>query len=346
MLNSIQILRAIAALFVVFAHFEYIKPTIGGFGVDIFFIISGFIMAYIVDKSTASFLYRRIIRIVPLYYSMTLLTTGLYLAKPTWFRNVIITPEAIVKSLLFIPYRIKGSGPILSLGWTLNYEMFFYLAIAIFVTIFKGKKGMIACLIGLSAFVLISTLFPSDNHMLRFWGGTIVLEFVAGGILFYLWKSKLLFLSKPAKTAGIVLGFLSLLFLMYADYTTDPYSIRFLLFGIPSFFLAAGFLLLESRVDSTNKIHSTMILLGDSSYAMYLVHPFVIYGFLRLIFVRLSPEGEIYELIGLILSMIAVCLVSIAIHKWFEKPVIALLKSFLDKRFDPKKAKLNEKAVI
>ncbi len=338
MLQGIQILRALAALLVVFAHFEYVKPAVGGFGVDIFFVISGFIMAYIADKSTDGFLYRRIIRIVPLYYAMTFLTTGLYLVKPDWFRNVIVTPAALAKSLLFIPYHINESGPILALGWTLNYEMFFYLSIALFISIFGGKKGMIACLIGLSLFVLISALVVWENYELRFWGSSMVMEFVFGGILYYLWKYQLRSATQPVKNALVIVGFAALAFLMYAEYTCGFSSQRFLLFGLPSALVACGFLMLENRINPQNKIHSTMVLLGDSSYAMYLVHPFVIYAFLRLVYVRLNLQGPVSDFLGLVLSMILVCLVSVALHNWFEKPMISLLKSVLDKHFDSRKA--------
>jgi exopolysaccharide production protein ExoZ len=337
MLQGIQILRALAALLVVFAHFEYIEPVIGGFGVDIFFVISGFIMAYIVNKSPDSFLYRRIIRIVPLYYAMTFLTTGLYLVKPSWFRNVILTPEALVKSLLFIPYHIKNSGPILTLGWTLNYEMFFYVSIALFVRIFGNKKGMIACLTGLSIFVLISGFVSWESYEMRFWGSTMIMEFVAGGILYYLWKHRLRDTTQPVKNILILVGFSALLFSMYAEYVFGLSIKRYLLFGIPAFLVALGFLMLENRIDSKNKIHSTMVLLGDSSYAMYLVHPFVIYAFLRLVYTRTGLQGPVYEFLGLVFSMVLVCLVSVALHRWFEKPVISLLKSLLDKRFDSQK---------
>jgi exopolysaccharide production protein ExoZ len=338
MLQGIQILRALAALLVIFAHFEYTKPALGGFGVDLFFVISGFIMAYIVNNSTEGFLYRRIIRIVPLYYAMTFLTTGLYLAKPSWFRNVVITPTALAKSLLFIPYHIKNSGPILTLGWTLNYEMFFYVSIALFISIFGGKKGMIACLIGLSLFVLISAFVHWDSYVVRFWGSSMIMEFVAGGILYYLWKHQLRSATQSLKNALVLIGFAALAFSLYAEYAFGLSSNRFLLFGIPAFLTTCGFLMLENRINVQNKIHSTMVLLGDSSYAMYLVHPFIIYAFLRLVYVRIGLQGPVYELLGLVFSIVLVCLVSVALHRWFEKPMISLLKSMLDKQFDPRKA--------
>lgn len=337
MLQGIQILRALAALLVVFAHFEYIKPAVGGFGVDLFFVISGFIMAYIVNKSPDSFLYRRIIRIVPLYYAMTFLTAGLYLAKPSWFRSVVMTPTALAKSLLFIPYHIENSGPILTLGWTLNYEMFFYVSIALFIRVFGSKKGMVACLIGLSVFVLISGAVYWESYAMRFWGSSMIMEFVAGGILYYLWKYRLRDANQSFKNILILAGFLAFVFLMYAEYVYGLSSKRSMLFGIPAFLVTCSFLMLENRINIKNKFHSAMVLLGDSSYAMYLVHPFVIYAFLRLVYMRIGLQGPVYDLLGLVFSMVLVCLLSVALHLWFEKPVVSLLKSMLDKRFDSNK---------
>ncbi|TLU98222.1 acyltransferase family protein [Dyadobacter luticola] len=337
MLNSIQILRAIAALLVVFAHFEFVEPAVGGFGVDIFFVISGFIMAYIVNKNADAFLYRRIVRIMPLYYSMTAFVIALFLLKPSWFRNVIVTPGAIIKSLLFIPYRIKGSGPILSLGWTLNYEMFFYVSIAICLAVFGRKKGMLACLVTLTLFSILVMLLPLTNSLILFWGNSIILEFVAGSLLYYAWTKWLRNPGGMLRSVLIFLGLISFLTLVLMDHYYDPKPYRFLIFGVPSVFLAAGFLAMEPYINPKNKIHATMVLLGDASYAMYLVHPFVIYAMIRLVFVRFKLEGFGFELAELILSMIIVCLVSIALHKWFEKPVLKRLKLSLDKRFDAKK---------
>ncbi|MCE7063541.1 acyltransferase [Dyadobacter sp. CY343] len=337
MLNSIQILRAIAALLVVFAHFEFIHPAVGGFGVDIFFIISGFIMAYIVNKNPDAFLYRRLVRIIPIYWFMTLLTLALYAVKPSWFRSLIVTPEAIIKSLLFIPYRLKGSGPILSLGWTLVYEMFFYVSIAVFIAIFGNKRGMNASLIFLTLFVVVFNIFPIRNYVLEFYSNTIILEFVTGSLLYYYWRNFGNLKSPLVEAMGLSLGAASFIFLVYADYLQDPNLTRFLLFGIPAFFIANAFLIMEGKVNRQNKVHSTAILLGDASYAMYLVHPFVIYAFIRLVFVRFKMEGRAFELAQLIGTMIIVCIVAVIIHKWFEKPVLKALKSVMDKRFDSKK---------
>src|SRR5689334_11959143 len=103
-LNSIQLLRAVAAFGVVYCHYAlyaFPKFATGAFGVDIFFVISGFIIAFVVSKSTENFFIKRIIRVVPLYLVATFITVAAALIFPQWFYNTVISVDAIIKSILF-----------------------------------------------------------------------------------------------------------------------------------------------------------------------------------------------------------------------------------------------------
>ena len=146
---SIQILRALAALLVVFHHARYQIRDFEAFfyggiwqsgqaGVDIFFVISGFIMWVTThDRRTTplQFLTNRIVRIVPLYWLLTLTVAAACLIAPSLFRGVVLAPEHVVKSLFFIPDFYPGMPthiwPLLLPGWTLNYEMIFYVVFAV-----------------------------------------------------------------------------------------------------------------------------------------------------------------------------------------------------------------------
>src|SRR5579863_980395 len=136
---AIQYLRGMAAVIVVLHHIfstrglEYLfLPWFGGFGVDIFFVISGFIMwqtTAAVEIGPVEFWRRRIIRIVPLYWIF--LTVLLIAASllPSVLYTTVINPESTIKSFLFVPYYHESQkiiAPILIPGWSLNYEMFFY----------------------------------------------------------------------------------------------------------------------------------------------------------------------------------------------------------------------------
>src|SRR5689334_16532037 len=141
MLGSIQWLRGIAALMVVAFHTNTLAlhPSarmdflaIGETGVDLFFVISGFIMTITtVDKrAPGEFLRRRIIRVVPLYWMITLSYAALAVMAPTLFRSA--SPDFLhtLGSLAFVPqfHPLFPSAiwPVVIPGWSLNYEMFFY----------------------------------------------------------------------------------------------------------------------------------------------------------------------------------------------------------------------------
>ena len=134
-LVSIQALRVIAAFMVLAFHVSLevakLTPaavlTPGSAGVDLFFVISGFVMLYSSERlfgrpwASAQFFKRRLVRIVPLYW---LATTALVLLVAPFAGT-----KAVIASLLFWPYP-AGGAPLLNVGWTLNIEMFFYLVFA------------------------------------------------------------------------------------------------------------------------------------------------------------------------------------------------------------------------
>ena len=154
-LLSIQTLRGIAALLVVFLHisFELSSKTNGsiilGFynlnsfgllGVDIFFVISGFIIFWIhgndFQKKNAFqiFFIKRLTRIVPLYWLFTIISALILLLIPELFtKGKEFEFTHFLTSLLFFPwYNSVGEiYPILAVGWTLNIEMYFYFVFAL-----------------------------------------------------------------------------------------------------------------------------------------------------------------------------------------------------------------------
>ena len=124
-IDSIQLLRFLAALAVIGVHLPLINA--GGFGVDIFFFISGFIISYVTIRGRDHFLLKRIIRVVPIYWLLTFGVFGLAAIAPTLLNNTTADLVHLAKSLFFVPFDKNGSGlfPVLFVGWTLNYEMFF-----------------------------------------------------------------------------------------------------------------------------------------------------------------------------------------------------------------------------
>jgi exopolysaccharide production protein ExoZ len=167
MIKPIQYLRALAALSVVWYHanLEYGGTPFNGAGVDVFFVISGFIMVYTTKSSAWEFAKNRLIRVVPLYWLATVLL--LALCALGLFHTIQVTPMRIIKSFLFIPY---AGGPVLNPGWTLSYEMAFYAIFAFSLLVKRSLPVMLAimaaCSIGDQLFVefiagaLIAALMP------------------------------------------------------------------------------------------------------------------------------------------------------------------------------------------
>lgn len=331
MINSIQILRAFAAFAVFFSHYALFKIHIGSFGVDIFFIISGFIIALVVNKTTKHFLIKRIIRVSPLYIIATFVTIFLALLKPSWFKSVIVNTEAVLKSLLYIPYRIKNSGPILSLGWTLNFEMLFYLAMFLCICILKNKKYLItACSVLLIVFLILLNLDSYEYYPFKFYKNGLLPEFIYGLFSYYLWEVLNKFKKRSSfRMLFIVMGFLSLLFLIYNGSTNQfNFLSRNIRTGIPCLFLVFAFMSIEPYLKNDNKIVKWLTLVGESSYAMYLFHPFILFGFTRLIFPYIFDDynSVLIEIIKFILVSVVLIIVSILIYKFLDKPLNEYLR--------------------
>jgi len=138
-LHALQYLRAVAALIVVYSHaciqvpaYQPYLMKFGSFGVDIFFVISGFIMMYIAkpDAKPGAFFMNRIRRVVPLYWFFTLLMAGLLLTMPSVFAKAEFNLLQTIQSLFFIPHFSSAHPgeiwPIVPPGWSLIYEMYFY----------------------------------------------------------------------------------------------------------------------------------------------------------------------------------------------------------------------------
>lgn len=342
MIKGIQLLRAIAALSVVFVHCHFHKIETGMFGVDIFFIISGFIIAYMVNQTTKQFIIKRIIRVSPLYFLATFLTMALALIQPGWFNHVVISTEALVKSLLYIPYQIKSSGPILSLGWTLNNEMFFYGVMFLCILIFRKKEYLVPACAGLLVlFLIVLHSFNKDtisaySHILRFYRNGLLPEFIYGLVLYYFWDYYKNNRIKFANSLMVAAGLFAFIVMIYLDLNESllwlPRNIRY---GIPSLLFVNAFLVLESRINKKNSIIKTGLKLGDASYAMYLFHPFVIYFLSRVVYPKLVGPSKLLfvELGELIFAIILVALVSVLIYEFVDKPSNSFFKKLV-KRYN------------
>jgi exopolysaccharide production protein ExoZ len=339
MLFNIQVLRVIAALLVIHAHAA--GPTglglawAGGTnGVDLFFVISGFIISHVAALDASQFMTRRLIRIVPIYWTSTLVLYLLVVALPRLFHTASSDPVLLVRSLAFLPTASglhAGVGiphPTLSGGWTLNYEMYFYALFALALAWSRPWATLLAVALLLAVLAAVQLTPLRESPVAYFYGHPIVLEFAYGIAAFHVVRrveARRRRVAAPrgeqiALVAGAVLGLGALAF----NHELFGVAPHWLISGIPAFVVVVCAVLLERvhRVAITNR---WVILAGDASYVMYLIHAYVVFGVLRLVL----GDHRLAELPGqlMTLGLMAVSTAAaIAIYRWYEQPILRLLK--------------------
>ena len=270
---AIQYLRAVAASLIAFQHamgvpaFVHYATHFGTVGVDLFFVISGYIMWTTTerrDRGPLAFWLARIVRIVPLYWIFTATYIAAALITPESFFAVKLDPVHIIKSFLFIPATHPTLGlaaPVYTLGWTLNYEMFFYLlfGLCLFVPWPRLRFALLAAVF--LALVAIGQILQPNGPMLRTYVDPIMLEFLAGVMLAIVspllmrcgGAAGLVLIAAAALWVGIVYGY---------GFTLE----RILSHGVPAVTAVAGALMIEPAARARPRRFGLM--LGDASYSI------------------------------------------------------------------------------
>jgi exopolysaccharide production protein ExoZ len=278
-INNLQALRAYAALAVVIFHTGYIFPhmqQMGKFGVDIFFVISGFIMARICETDTRFFLRRRLIRILPPYWVMSFLLFLFSMIFPTLLLSTHANPAELIKSLLFIPY-FREDGlirPLLYVGWSLNYEMLFYLLIALGIYLVPKHPLLFASgLLVTVHFVCIQ--YATLAAVPACYSSNVIFEFLLGILAYEIARRvpitaavnnrRFSLLMLLASLAGIV-------FLQGVNHSPFPaewmaMQVLAMLVILNTSLLSQGGWDIRAR---------WIVVTGDASYVLYLIHPYVL----------------------------------------------------------------------
>jgi peptidoglycan/LPS O-acetylase OafA/YrhL len=271
---SIQYLRGCAALMVVLFHlalqlhrvgYQGYWPQFFDAGVDIFFVISGFIMWITTAKgmTTLEFYRRRILRIVPLYWLLTSVVLATLITYPSVVQSSRFDMLHVLGSYLFFPvaHPVEGGiAPLLIPGWTLNYEMFFYAIFGISLILPTLPRLILVStvLYGLAAIpVLTEITWPSD----------IIIEFAFGIAMGWLYSSGAKF-SRRFAWPCFLIGAVAVAIVG----GRMPY--RGLSVGVPALLVVAGAVMIE-RLHGVPKIRS-LHLLGNASYSLYLSHTIVL----------------------------------------------------------------------
>jgi exopolysaccharide production protein ExoZ len=279
--RSIQYLRGLAALAVVTFHaFQWTQvvgatprdfPT-GAAGVDVFFVISGFVMWTSTDETAPgplAFLWRRAVRILPPYWLFTGLTLAGALAWPALFPDTRATLGNAVLSLLLIPHFDPAGDafPLLKPGWTLIYEAAFYLIFAVGLLL-AGRARLIFLAIALTLVAAAGVLSNAASVLLA---NPLMLEFLAGVVLAVLWRAGRL---GHARRGWVMVGVALVEFAILEALDYRDYDWRPLVWGVPATLLVAGAVDAEAAGARWNV--APLKLLGDASFSIYLCHPLVL----------------------------------------------------------------------
>ncbi|MGC5804849.1 acyltransferase [Ralstonia pseudosolanacearum] len=344
-LQSIQALRGFSALYVVIFHSglalahadlpalawltEHVVKR-GHVGVDVFFVISGFIIAWVAilgpkgPEPPGAFLIKRAFRLGPPYWLMSILHSA-------WLNPV--SSGVLLTSLAFLPQANADAPyfgyPALYVGWSLNYEAFFYLLCALGLALF-GRRALWLVTLGLFATTVIVPFWHGgvvlgDPEALYAWAtplqamaaNPLVLEFLLGAGLAWLYAAHRHRLT-PARARLLLLAGVAA-FVVSVIGPVPKFDL--LLRGLPAGALLAGLVAMEHC--GALRVPHVAVWFGELSYALYLVHPSVIEGMHRLVGV-LAPEWIGAQLLHFGANLALTLLAAALLHRYVELPAIAL----------------------
>jgi exopolysaccharide production protein ExoZ len=320
-IKSIQYLRAFAAVSVLLYHaFQRAEVRkvfeVGAAGVDVFFVISGFIMWTVTEQrpaGPAAFLRHRLIRIAPLYWMVTLGVAVGATVLPSLFPNIRAAPGHVLLSMAFFPHLSPDGEPypLIVPGWTLNYEMFFYAVFAL--GLFLESRARLAFLsVALVGLVVVGQVLPGRGPVTATYTSPMLLEFLAGIWLARAWAADRL----PGPKAGLLLiaaGVGAFAAVQAGGFYIDAWRVA--IWGGPALAIVVGALAIE-RAGEVGEL-PWLRFLGDASYSIYLLHTLALSGVAKLVH---APVALILG--GLVFGVLAGSVSYLLI----EKPSLALLR--------------------
>ena len=356
-LDAIQCLRGLAALMVVADHLmeRLIKNgllseslfrwawALGDTGVFSFFAISGFIIIYSNNSaqgpgSAVAFLKRRFVRIVPMYYLCTVAYLFMSLAAkkglPDW--------QHVLASLLFLPLaRLDGATaipasapnayvlfrPIYELGWTLNYEIFFYALIAITLVVGLSLRRATIALVAVMALLAMAGLYlrlPAGHNlgfdMIIYYTRMIVLFFAAGVIAAFIrlrLPSAAVRFDRWPIVSGLLIGLALTADIVASATLASPYPVLLLATFVVIVLASSPTLMANSHSFVLGAVRRV----GDASYSIYLIHSFLL-GAVALVAARLPVPAIVAVLVAFIAAFVISIAVGSLCYAYVERPLL------------------------
>lgn len=342
-LQLIQLLRGVASLLVVFFHVSsnYADSfnrhflgnifAFGGSGVDIFFVLSGFIITYTsINKigtpgAIGIFTRRRFVRIFPTYWIIISFFLIMQALLPQFYKSHFdFSFLNLLKTFLLLPQHEMVNG----VSWSLTNELFFYL-LFILAFLLPSKRVVFICLLLYSTFLLVSGagnyFSEKGNPYLSLITSPLNIEFFFGVIVALIFARVNKNLAVPFLILGIGLFITGATLFNFNIVLFKNSFNRVVLFGIPSFFIILAVVVLE-KYRNIN-VHGILLKLGDASYSLYLLHlPFVAAA-VKLI-AKSGIDNNIVIHFLLLLVIAGLCGMSILFFKHIERPVIKKINTF------------------
>lgn len=346
--DGLQVLRGFAALMVLYCHctdtvvampsaqIKALAPFIypGAAGVDLFFIISGFVIAMILHRKRSTitargFVFDRASRILPMYFLASI--PCLFIGK--------LSSSTIWNTFTFIPFVDNGStysGMANQFCWTIGMEVWFYSVMATCLLICRSnlKASLWIFSITLLSLVGWSLSTPDAPLYMRFIGSPMVLEFLFGIILFILHRS----LTPVVSAALLLSGIFSFCMISSDHYLLGRHFYviqepefalqRAILWGLPCMAITAGVIGLSAHINWSR----WAMRLGDISYSFYLVQVFLLLAI---------PVLHLNNLVlGFVLLLALNFVVATVVWRWIELPCTAWLRLRFSPKFAPQKVSL------
>jgi exopolysaccharide production protein ExoZ len=342
-LTTIQSLRGFAALAVLIAHVRSSElkfdPTpilgdwalIGFAGVDLFFVISGFVMVWVSGalqgkiSALPGFWAARIARIYPLWWLVLSAIVAVWLIRRDWVYSSVTTQPDLLRSYLLLPAQ---GLPLHAVGWTLVHEVWFYFVFGLLLI--APKRFLPALLVGWAALVIVGALLfprPSDPF-LALMRHPLTLEFILGAAIGWIATRKQLPYARIVLQLGICWFIIATLSVGMnpARVFEDEWQ-RVLYFAIPCAMLVWGWVGLEQGGTQSRKWSQ---MLGNWSYALYLIHV-PVYGAVGRLCAPLAQPGP-WDNLALICVAIGTAIVAAWIlHIGFERPVQRLAQRLISR---------------
>ena len=319
---NLQAVRALAAIGVVVFHFGLMPATalpftVGAAGVDLFFVLSGFIIAHSSTRDPRRFLAHRLIRVVPAYWIATVVAALFTLPD----MDLLDASGWLVQSIFHLPGP-EGRPVLIFVAWTLVYELAFYLLYWLALR-FGTRRAPVVCL----ALLVPLALVPLPG-LPGPW--PLLLEFGIGIGAYLLAERHGILRSVPGRAgvlmAGIGLGLLVALPRVTGYDPNDFQSIgRVLTWGLPSGLVVLGLVVAERGGLAVRS--RAVLALGAASYAIYLLHPIAVGQLFQL-----PPNQPPLAWLYLLAAAGVTLAVSLAFHLWIEAPLLRWMRSRLGDR--------------